>query len=268
MSEELVQWDSADRVGRITLNRPAAGNAVDLPMAKALHAAVQKANAAVSAGEVGALLLTAEGRHFCVGGDIQSFVAHRDDLPALVDAILGRVHPAVHTLVTLPVPVISVVQGALGGAGIALALCADFVLASEAVKLRGGYTAIGLSPDGGASWLVTRRAGAVAAKRIFMRNQSVSAQECLELGLVDELHAAEALLPAAQQLAQELAHGATDALAAVKQLCASALRNDLHAHLQLEQSTLLARAGSAQCREGVQAFIDKRQPDFSKAKAS
>lgn len=261
-SESLVTWQLDDRVGCITLNRPQAGNAIDLALAQALSRAVGQASAAVAQGRVGAIELRAEGKHFCVGGDIQSFVQRRDDLPALIDDILALVHPAVHRLATLPVPVISVVQGALGGAGIALALCADFVLASDTVKLRGGYTAIGLSPDGGASWLVTQRAGVAAAKRIFMRNQGLSAQECLQLGLVDELHAPDALRPAALALAHELAGAATGALAAVKQLCASASRNDLHAQLELERNTLLARAGSADSREGIQAFIDKRAPIF------
>lgn len=263
MTEDaLVLWQTDGRVGHLELNRGHAGNAVDVALARALAAAVDQAAAAVAAGQVGALLLTARGRQFCVGGDIQAFVAHRDDLPALVDEILQWVHPAVYRLATLPVPMVSVVQGALGGAGIALALCADFVLASDAVKLRGGYTAIGLSPDGGASFLVTRRAGAAVAKRIFMRNQSLSAQECLRLGLVDELHPAQALRPAAQLLARELARGATGALAAVKQLCDHAAGHDLRAQLQRERDAMLVRAGSADGREGIQAFIDKRAPVF------
>lgn len=261
--EPMVLWQAEGRVGRITLNRPGAGNAVHLPFAHAFADAVGRASEAAARGQIGCVLLAARGRHFCVGGDIQAFVEHKGDLPVLVDTILQLVHPAVHALATLPVPVISAVQGALGGAGTALALCADFVLACDAIKLRGGYTAIGLSPDGGASWFVTRRAGAAAAKRIFMLNQNIGAHECLRLGLVDELHALPELLPAAMRLAQELASGATGALAAVKQLCDGAGRNDLHAHLQLERNTLLARAGSADSREGIQAFIDKRTPDFS-----
>lgn len=261
-SEMLVRWQIEGRVGRMVFNRGEFGNAVNLPFAEALAAVVEQAAQAVAAGQIGAVLLTAEGRQFCVGGDIQSFVEHRDDLPALVDDILRWVHPAVHKLATLPVPVVSVVQGAVGGAGIALALCADFVLAADSIKLRGGYTAIGLSPDGGASWFVTQRAGAAAAKRIFMRNQSFSAQECLQLGLVDELHALEALQPAAQALVQQLARGASGALAAVKHLCDAAAGHGLHAHLQLEYQALLARAGTADCREGIQAFIENRAPNF------
>lgn len=267
LDEARVQWRLDGRVGHIEFNRGDAGNAVDLPFARALAAAVDQAATAVADGRAGVLLLSARGRQFCVGGDIRSFIERRDDLPALVDQILQWVHPAVHRLATLPVPVISAVQGPAGGAGIALALCADFVLAADTIRLRGGYTAIGLSPDGGASWFVARRAGAAVAKRIFMLNRSISAQECLRLGLVDELHATAALLPAAQNLAQQLAQGATGALAAVKQLCDSATRNDLHTHLQLERNTLLARAGSADSREGIQAFIDKRAPDFSHASA-
>lgn len=266
-SDALVRWSITDRVGHLQLNRAQAGNAVNLALAQALAAAVAHAEDAARTGAIGALLLTASGKAFCVGGDIQSFAARRDDLPALVDDILRRVHPAVHALATLPVPVISVMQGAVGGAGIALALCADFVLAADTIKLRGGYTAIGLSPDAGASWFVTRRAGAAAAKRLFMRNPALSAQACLQLGLVDELHAPDALLPAANNLARELAQGATGALAAVKELCDHvAGHGDLHAHLQREHALMLARAGSMDSREGIAAFMGRRAPDFSRSR--
>lgn len=262
-NETRVLWQQAERVGTLTLNRARAGNAIDQTMAEALLRTVDQAAEAVAQRQVGAIVVRAEGQHFCLGGDIQAFAEHRDALPALVDDILRWLNPAVQRLAGLPVPVISVVQGALGGAGIALALCADFVLAAEGIKLRGGYTAIGLSPDAGASYFVTRRAGLAQAKRLFMRNQSLSAQECLQLGLFDELHAPQKLLPAAQALAKELASGAAGSLAAVKQLCDSAQHNDLHRQLQLELSHLLARAGSADSREGIQAFLDKRAPVFS-----
>lgn len=258
----MVSWRVENRVGHITFNRPEAGNAVNLSFAQAFAATVDEAALAVKQGAVGALLLTARGRQFCVGGDIQAFVARRDDLPALVDEILALVHPAVDRLAALPVPLISAVQGPLGGAGIAMALCADIVLAADTIKLRGGYSAIGLSPDGGASYFVVRRAGAAVAKRIFMRNQNISAQECLRLGLVDELHAPEALADAAERLAQELAQGATGALGAAKRLCDAAAGNDLHRQLALEQQTLLERARSAESREGIGAFIEKRPCRF------
>lgn len=261
--DDLMLWQVADRVGHITFNRPDAGNAVNLPLARAFAAVVGQAAQAVAAGAVGALFMTARGRQYCVGGDIQSFIARRDDLSALVDEILTVVHPAIHILATLPVSLVTAVQGPIGGAGIAMALCGDFVLAADSIKLRGGYTAIGLSPDAGASWFVTRRAGPSVAKRIFMRNESIPAEECLRLGLVDELHPADALPSAALQLARTLANGAAGSLAAVKRLCDGAAAHDLHAHLDLEHRLLRERTQSPDSREGIAAFVEKRTPVFS-----
>ncbi|MCA0242184.1 MAG: enoyl-CoA hydratase/isomerase family protein [Proteobacteria bacterium] len=258
-----VLWRvDGDGVGHLVLNRPAAANAIDTALAAALVAAVQQAQLTDQSGAIGALLISARGPQFCAGGDIREFVARRDDLPALIRALLDGLHPAIQALATLPLPVVSALQGPVGGAGIALALSADLVLASPALKLRGGYSAIGLSPDLGAAWQLTRRAGAARAKHILMSNRPLTAEDCLRWGLVDELHAADALLPAAQALAATLARGARGALAGIKRLCDDAVTMPLHAHLDAERAALLRAAASADGREGVAAFIERRAPVF------
>ena len=131
------------------------------------------------------MLLSATGPQFCAGGDIREFVANRDRLDRLVADILDVVHPAIHQLATLPLPVISAVQGPIGGAGIAVALCADLVLASSAMFVRGGYSAIGLSPDLGASYFLARRSSAARAKYVLMTNRPIPAEACLHWGLVN-----------------------------------------------------------------------------------
>lgn len=255
----LVTWHTEDGVGHIVLNRPDAANAIDMAMARALTAAIAQA----VQSDVGAILLSANGKQFCAGGDINAFVARQADLDALVHELLGLLHPAIHQLASLPVPVLSAVQGPIGGAGIALALCADLVLASSSMKLRGGYSAIGLSPDLGASYYLAHRAGAARAKNVLMTNRVLSAAQCLDWGLVDEVHAPEALLPAARALALQLASGATASLGGIKRLCDGALHNDLRSHLALERAALLACARAPDGREGVHAFIDKRAPVFT-----
>ena len=258
-STALVQWQVKDGVGHIVLNRPDAANAMNTAFAQALAEVVAQAAQA----DVGAILLSANGKQFCAGGDINEFVARRADLDDLVAAMLDLLHPAIHRLAGLPLPVVSAVQGAIGGAGIALALCADLVLASPAMKLRGGYSAIGLSPDLGASYYLARRAGAARAKNILMTNRALNAEQCLAWGLVDELHAPEALLPAATALARQLAQGATQSLGGIKRLCDGAADHDLRTHLDLERAALLHCARSADGREGVSAFVEKRSPVFS-----
>ncbi|RCW69416.1 enoyl-CoA hydratase/isomerase family protein [Pseudorhodoferax soli] len=258
-AEALVQWHIEDGVGHIVLNRPAAANALNSAAGRALADAIDQASRA----DIGAVLLSSTGRQFCAGGDIGEFVERQADLDRLVRAMLDPLHPAIHTLATLPVPVVSAVHGPVGGAGIALALCADIVLAAPAMKLRGGYSAIGLSPDLGASYYLARRAGAARAKLILMTNRAIAAEECLRWGLVDELHEAEALPGAARALALQLARGATGSLGGIKRLCDGALQHGLRTHLQLEREALLRCAVSADGREGINAFMAKRPPVFN-----
>ena len=155
-------------------------------------------------------------------------------------------------------------QGPVGGGGIGLALCADLVLASRHMFLRGGYSAIGLSPDLGVSAYLTRRAGAARAKYILMSNRAIAAEDCLRMGLVDELHEPEQLLTAATALAEELAGGPTNSLAGIKKLCDSAHRQDLLLQLGAEREAMLACALSGNSLEGVTAFLQKRKPVFQR----
>ena len=255
----LVQWHVEDGVGHIVLNRPNAANALDSATG---HALAQAISCAADA-DIGAVLISSIGRQFCAGGDIAEFVGRRDDLDRLVQQMLDALHPAIHRLATLPVPVISALQGPIGGAGISVALCADIVFASPAMKLRGGYSAIGLSPDLGASYYLARRAGSVRAKILLMTNRALSAEECLAWGLVDEMHPADRLADASTTLARQLAAGATGSLGGIKRLCDTAFEHDLRTHLSLEREALLRCAVSADAREGVSAFIDKRRPTFN-----
>jgi len=261
MKEPTVLWQIEDGVGHIVLNRPEAANALDSAASRQLADTVAQAARA----DIGAVLISARGRQFCAGGDIRQFVAQRDELDRLVQALLDQMHPALHALAELPLPVVSALQGPVGGAGIAVALCADIVLASSAMKLRGGYSAIGLSPDLGASYYLARRAGAARAKYLLMTNRAIDADTCLRWGLVDEVHAPEALADAARALAAELARGATGALGGIKRLCDGAARHDLRTHLELERAALVRCAASADAREGVAAFIDKRAPRFTRS---
>lgn len=257
--QPLALWHVEDGVGHIVLNRPDAANALNTPFAQALGDIIGQAARA----DIGSILLSANGKQFCAGGDINEFAERHADFDALIRSMLDLLHPVIHQLASLPVPVVSAVQGPVGGAGIAMALCADIVLASPAMKLRGGYSAIGLSPDLGASYYLARRAGAARAKSILMTNRPLPAEECLRLGLVDELHPAGELLPAAQALAAQLARGATGALGGIKRLCDDAHAHSLHTHLDREREALLRCALSADGREGVAAFIEKRASRFT-----
>ena len=255
----LVSLHVKDGVGHLILNRPEAGNAIDSAMSVALCSAIGKAATA----DVGAVLVSARGKQFCVGGDVQAFAHPDGELSQALADLVDRLHPAVQALSALEVPVICAVQGAAAGAGIALALCADIVLASPEMRLRSGYSAIGLSPDLGASFHLSRRAGAARAKWILLTNRSIPAETCLDWGLVDEVHPAGDLMNAAWTMARQLARGPRLSHAAAKQLCDVAHGHDLAAHLSLEREALLRCACTEDALEGVEAFLHKRAPRFA-----
>ena len=256
-TEEGVGWEISDDIGRIVLKRPERANALGLKSSRALVHAIDE----VLARKPRAILLTGEGRVFCAGGDIEEFVAAGEGLPALVDDILEPLHPALLRLSTNAALVVAV-NGPAGGAGVGLALCGDFVLAAESMKLRTGYAAIGLSPDAGASYFLARRVGPVRAQQLLMLSDAIDSQRCLAWGAVDALHADAELAAASEALVVRLARGASASFGGIKALCAGAPGRPFEEHLAMERKLLRERAGSADAREGVAAFMAKRAPRF------
>ena len=257
---EPVLLDSRNGIARITLNRAERGNTLDMESAAAFNTAVSTiANDAT----VRAVLLTGAGRIFCAGGDITSFVSAGENLGQMIDELLGILNGAMLKLATLPVPVVSALNGSVGGGGIGLALCADMVLAGESMKLRGGYSAIGLTPDVGASWFLTRRVGPSRAKQVFFLNRPLLASECLAWGIVDYVYHDEQLMKEADRLVTQLAQSPTRALGRIKKLVDGAYDRSLAEQLGLEQEFMVASGRSDDAREGVRAFVEKRSPKFA-----
>jgi 2-(1,2-epoxy-1,2-dihydrophenyl)acetyl-CoA isomerase len=207
--------------------------------------------------------LTGEGRAFCAGGDIDEFVAAGERLPELVNEILDGLHPALLRLATSPAPLVVAVNGPAGGAGVGLALCGDFVLAAESMKLRTGYAAIGLSPDAGASYFLSRRVGPVRAQQWLMLSEAIDSQRCLATGAVDAVYPDAGLAAASEALVARLASGASASFTGIKALCGGAPGRPIEEHFAMEQKLLRERAGSADAREGVAAFVARRAPRFT-----
>jgi len=243
----------------ITFNTPERANVLDLAMAHAFAAAVEQIAGDAS---VRAVLITAAGKHFCAGGDIKAFADTSRPLVEILQELLDPVHEAMKMLTLLPIPVVCAINGPVGGGGIGFALCGDIVLAAESMKLRGGYSAIGLTPDVGGSWFVTRRAGAAKAKEIFLTNRAFPAAECLAIGLVDQVVADSDLPHVARKLAQQLAQGPAQAQARIKALIESAQHHGLHSHFDLERESMFASGATEDGREGIRAFMEKRAPKF------
>jgi 2-(1,2-epoxy-1,2-dihydrophenyl)acetyl-CoA isomerase len=254
-----IRWSVADGVGHITLDRPERANTIGLAQGSALARAVDE----VLDARPRAVLLTGTGRIFCAGGDIGEMTGARERIDVLIGRILDLVHPAIERLSRAPVPVVSALNGAVGGAGVGLALCADTVIAIASMKLRTGYAAIGLSPDAGASYFLARRVGSERAKQLFFLSEPIDAQRCLALGIVDAVHADAEFAGAAEALAARLAACATGSLARIKQLCDGIGARGLREHLDLERALLQQASREPDAAEGTRAFLEKRAPRFA-----
>lgn len=257
--QDGIRWRVADGVGTITLDRPERANAIGLPESVALSRAIH----AVLDARPRVVVLQGTGKIFCAGGDIESFIGAGDGIDTLIERILDPLHPAIERLGEAPVPVVSVLNGAIGGAGIGLALCADFVLAAASMKLRTGYAAIALSPDAGASYFLARRVGSERAKQLFFYSEPIDSARCLDLGIVDAVHADAEFTAATEALVSRLAAAATGSMARIKQLCEGIDARSLHDHLALERRLLQEASRQPDAAEGIRAFLEKRAPRFS-----
>lgn len=257
-SDGIVHSIDARGIARITIDRPEQQNTLLSRTGLALARAID----AIAAAAPRVVLLSGRGRVFCAGGDIAEFQANAGALDALVERILAVLHPALQRLSELPVPVVTALNGPVGGAGVGLALCGDFAFAAASMKLRTGYAAIGLSPDAGTSYFLARRIGTLRARQILFTSEALDAQRCLDWGLVDAVFPDDRLMVEADALCERLAASAPGSLAAIKQLGAGASQRPLAEHLTLETSLLVARTRSADAREGIEAFLARRAPRF------
>ena len=246
----------------VTLNRPDAHNVLDPETARVLRAAIAEVAPRVAEEQVRAVLLRSTGRSFCAGGDIACFSGNADERAAVLGSMIPPLNGSLHTLATLSVPVVSALNGAVGGGGIGLAFCADIVIAAESMVLRGGYTGIGLTPDVGSSWFLARAIGAARAKRVFFCNEKISAAQCLAWGLVSELVPDAELDARALALAQGLAASATRAIGRTKALVDGAADRSLSEQMALEAGFMVDSGRDSESAEGVAAFLAKRQPRF------
>jgi 2-(1,2-epoxy-1,2-dihydrophenyl)acetyl-CoA isomerase len=251
-----------DGVGRLTLNRPDASNAIDQAMAESLEDA---ASTLLDTEGLRAVLLTGAGARFCAGGDVGSFAAAGDELDRALEQILRPLHTAVTHLGQLDAPVVAAVQGSAAGAGLSLVAGADVVLASASAKLVMAYTGIGLVPDGGSTWYLPRIVGVSRALDLALTNRVLSADEACAWGLVSRVVADDDLTSEAESLARTLASGPTGALGAAKRLLRGSLDRSLEDQLAHEAELMIIAGESDDGREGVAAFSEKRPPKFQGA---
>lgn len=252
-----VEQDGA--VAVLTINRPQAGNAINVALSHDLmHAAI----ACDRDETVRAVLLRSEGKLFSAGGDVGAFAGAGDKVPDLISEETAYLHAAVARLARMDKPLLTAVQGFAAGAGFSLAMLGDIVLAGRAAQFTLAYTGIGLTPDGGASWLLPRLVGLRKAQQLILSSARLSADEALAIGLVTEVVDDDLLDAAARGLAEKLAKGPTKAFARSRALLLSAYGETLETHLERESRSIVDSAASGDGQEGIAAFLAKRKPEF------
>lgn len=258
---ETLLYALANGVATVTLNRPTALNAFSTPMQRELAALIAQI---ADDTAVRAVVLTGAGRAFCAGGDIAEMEGTPDPAPLASRHKLHRMLTTVlMPLVKLEKPVVVAVNGAAVGAGMNLALAGDIVLASSSATFSQIFVKVGLVPDTGGLYLLTRLIGLNRAKELCFTGRMVGAEEALALGIVNRVLAPELLMAAAQALARELAAGATAAIGLTKTLLNLAPNSTLEAMAEYEALALAVSLSTADHREGLRAFREKRTPRFS-----
>ena len=262
MDKAVLLEIADDGVAHVTLNRPDAANAINVELANDLADAAQRL---VGETSVRAVLLTGAGERFCGGGDVRAFAGIDPDsgeLGDVLNAVIGPLHAAIVDFAALEAPVVAAVQGSAAGAGLALAAGADLVLAAQSAKLVMAYTAIGLIPDGGSTWYLARVVGLRRALELALTNRVLSADEACAWGLVSRVVPDAELTKEASALASTLAAGPTRAFGSARRLLRESLDHDLDEQLASEAAAMAAASRTADAREGVTAFAEKRPPNF------
>lgn len=261
MSQDSILFEPRDGVAHITLNRPGVLNSFDFPMA----ARMQEILADVAADRsLRSVYLTGTGRAFCAGQDLAE--ACPKDGPQLAD-FTGHVrkvyNPIVIAIRKLDKPVVCGVNGVAAGAGASLAFACDLVVAAEEACFIQAFIKIGLVPDTGASYFLPRIAGMAQAAALMMLGERLTAPRALELGMIYKVCTLEQLDTVGPGLATLLAAQPTAALALIKQMLNASLHNTLEQQLEMEAQYQGKAAATADYREGVSAFLDKRKPSFT-----
>ncbi|HVN89395.1 MAG TPA: enoyl-CoA hydratase-related protein [Candidatus Binataceae bacterium] len=257
----VVNLEVRDHVAYLTLNRPEAANALNCEMAQELEEASLKCE---EDPNIRAVLMTGAGKLFCGGGDLKSFASQPPaELPGHLKKVTMYLHTAIQRFARMKAPLVIAVNGNAGGAGLSLALIGDITLAGESTKFTVAYTRIGLTPDGSSSYYLPRLVGLKRAAELMLTNRTLTAREAEAMGMITRVVPDAELLAQAENLAKELAQGPTQAYGGVKRLLYTSPNNPLHEQMEIETAIISDMSRTADAREGMTAFLEKRAAKFN-----
>lgn len=256
--ERTVLVDVRDGVATVTLNRSEGANALNLAMGRDLLEAALRVEGDPA---VRAVVVTGAGKHFCFGGDLNGMAQQGSGVGAFLNELTTHIHGAIACFTRMRAPVIAAVNGTAAGGGVGLVCMTDLAIAGRGSRFSLAYTGVGLAPDCSTSFLLPRIVGRRRAMELFLTNRTLSAEEALDWGLVNQVVDDAEVLSQARALAARFAAGPTESYAAVKRLMDAAAPG-LESQMALEGRTIAAQALHPHGQEGVAAFLGKRKPNF------
>ena len=261
MNYEQIRFETGDRIARITLNRPDRLNSFTAQM----HAELRDALARVTGdGDARVLVLTGAGRAFCAGQDLSDRAVAPGAAPVDLGAsIEDNYRPLVLSIRNLPLPVVCAVNGVAAGAGANIALACDIVIATRSASFIQAFCKIGLVPDSGGTYFLPRLVGSARAMGLAFFGDRVTAEQAAEWGLIWKCVDDAEFVATTDAMAAQLADAPTAGLAAIKRALYASSGNTLEQQLDVERDAQRALGNSADYREGVAAFLEKRAPRFS-----
>jgi len=257
MTYDTITFALSDGIARITLNRPDRLNS----FTRAMHG--ELAQALDAAADARVIILTGAGRGFCAGQDLNDRAVAPGEAVDLGDTVEASWNPLIRRLATMPQPVIARVNGVAAGAGANIALACDLVVAAKSAKFIQSFSALGLIPDSGGSWHLPRLVGQARALGLALTGEPLPAEKAADWGLIWKCVDDDALDGEVDALAQKLASLPPLGLAAIKSLLRTTGERTLDQELDLQRDEMRRLGFTADYREGVAAFLEKRQPTFT-----
>jgi len=252
---DIVKYEQQDAVAVITLHRPDAMNSFNTELRADLAAALDKAH---NDDSVRVVILTGHGRTFSAGADLKGGI--EKDVSEMLQT---EYRPVQEAIASIPKPVIAAVPGSAAGIGLSIALQCDLMIMADNAFLLSPFTTISLVPDGGLNWLLVHQLGYRRAFQLSVESERIPAERCVELGLANKAVPAEELQAAALEWAQLLAERAPLSLAATKKVMRFAADHEWSSAYDMEAQFQGELLGSDDNQEGIQAFFEKRKPNFT-----
>jgi 2-(1,2-epoxy-1,2-dihydrophenyl)acetyl-CoA isomerase len=253
-----VEYELRDEVALVTLNRPDRFNAISAELSAGMVAAMERAEQ-----ESRAVVITGEGKAFCSGADLSGFADEYDQgTPDLARHLDEEFHPVVHAISGCGVPTVAAVNGVAAGAGMGVALGCDLRIMAESAYFTSAFTAIGLVPDSGSTWLLPHHVGTSVAMEMALTNRRMYAEEARERGVCVEVTPDGGAVEKAMDYARSLSDLPTDALVTSRRLIMGSVRLTFPEGLEREREEQGRLGRTPEHIEGVNAFLEKRKPDF------